>query len=155
MLFSAFFEICCGAVVIMNLVGLHVFTVVMRMSFLFYQVISLLCNVIGGGACSARLVTSLGMRYDGSMMSGRGVSSAAVVCAARAARPGLSMLSDVACEVTMKNIGVHETFLSSGAQRRGRRQRDWIIAEPRSGSRAGSAATRPFPGAERRGERRG
>ncbi|WP_248957584.1 hypothetical protein, partial [Rhodococcus ruber] len=41
------------------------------------------------------------------MMSGRGVSSAAVVCAARAARPGLSMLSGVACEVTMKNSGVH------------------------------------------------
>ncbi|WP_206752019.1 hypothetical protein, partial [Rhodococcus sp. SMB37] len=85
------------------------------------------------------------------MMSGRGVSSAAVVCAAR---PGLSMLSGVACEVTMKNVGAHGTSLSSGAQRRGRRQRDWTTSEPRSGSRAGSAATRPFPGAERRGERR-
>ncbi|WP_235157539.1 hypothetical protein, partial [Rhodococcus ruber] len=67
------------------------------------------------------------------MMSGRGVSSVAVVCAARAARPGLSMLSGVACEVTMKNIGAHETSLSSGAQRRGKRQRDWTSAEPRSG----------------------
>ncbi|MDC3729339.1 hypothetical protein, partial [Rhodococcus sp. Rp3] len=86
------------------------------------------------------------------MMSGRGVSSAAVVCAARAARPGLSMLSGVACEVTMKDVGAHETALSSGAQRRGRRQRDWTPVEPRSGSRAGSVATRPFPGAERRGE---
>ncbi|WP_413769073.1 hypothetical protein, partial [Rhodococcus pyridinivorans] len=55
----------------------------------------------------------------------------------------------------MKNVGVHESSLSSGAQRRGRRQHDWTTAEPRSGSRAGSAATRPFPGAERRGERRG
>ncbi|WP_248690949.1 hypothetical protein, partial [Rhodococcus pyridinivorans] len=89
------------------------------------------------------------------MMSGRGVSSAAVVCAARAARPGLSVLSGVACEVTMKNVDEQEISLSSGAQRRGRRQRDWTPTEPRSGSRAGSAATRPSPGAERRGERRG
>ncbi|WP_397519057.1 hypothetical protein, partial [Rhodococcus pyridinivorans] len=83
------------------------------------------------------------------MMSGRGVSSAAVVCAARAARPGLSMLSGVGCEVTMKNVGEQEISLLSGAQRRGRRQRDWTTAEPRSGSRAGSAATRPFSDAER------
>ncbi|WP_342661675.1 hypothetical protein, partial [Rhodococcus ruber] len=64
------------------------------------------------------------------MMSGRGVSSAAVVCTARAARPSLSMFSGVACEGTMKNVGTHEISSLSGAQRRGLRQRDWTTVEP-------------------------
>ncbi|WAL49297.1 hypothetical protein [Rhodococcus pyridinivorans] len=53
------------------------------------------------------------------MMSGREGSSAEVVCAARAARPDLSMLSGVVREVKMKDGSSQEISLSSGAQRRG------------------------------------
>ncbi|WP_221281569.1 hypothetical protein, partial [Prescottella equi] len=82
------------------------------------------------------------------MISGRVESSATGRRAARAARPRLSFPTVDLAGVTMNAVGGTAVSVPSGAQRRDRRQRDATHHEPRSGSLAGSAATRSVSGRE-------
>ena len=59
-LFWRVFEICCGAMIIVNFAGVHGFTVVMRMVVRWYQVICLVCNRIGDCVCLCLFGTALG-----------------------------------------------------------------------------------------------
>ncbi|MBP1055023.1 hypothetical protein J6397_33505, partial [Rhodococcus qingshengii] len=76
------------------------------------------------------------------MTSGRVESDGAGRTAARAARPRLSFGFGGAAVVALNYVGVSVISVSRGAQRPARRLPGVTHREPRSGSLAGSAATR-------------
>ena len=84
--------------------------------------------------------------YHWCMTSGRVESDEAGRTAARAARPCLSLGFGGAAVVAVNSVGVSVVSVSRGAQRPVGRQRWVTLGEPRSGSLAGSAATRSVPG---------